>query len=81
MVIKDVLLIILIVLLIIVVFSFDYHARANRKGIRLFFEDYDFLKNGIWQLAKEFFQFKISKNIIINLVGKVDKNFIQNTNS
>jgi len=77
MVMSDKLLIIVIVLLIIVIFSFDYQARVNnRNSIRIFFEDYEYPKNGIFGLSGENIYPNSTDTIAFMLVRKLNKDFI-----
>ncbi len=50
---SDKLLILVIILVILVIFSFDYQARVNSKGIRIFFEDYEYLRKGSVRLSEK----------------------------
>ncbi len=69
-------LILVIILIILVIFSFDYQARINRNSIRIFFEEYEYPKNGILGLLEGIFCLRITKNIGFTLVRGFVKSVI-----
>lgn len=61
------LLVLIIVLIMLVVFSFDYHVRANKNSIRIFFEDYEYPRAQTRILTGKIKALNVINKIILSL--------------